>query len=1557
MVDWAQFKINSYEKETTTFEEMIYLLFCSKYGREEGIFSYVNQPGIETEPIEIDGECIGFQAKYYTDRLSAHTKELIDTIETSKRRYPNLTKIEIYTNSQYGPGREKGTNKPKSQIKVENIAKANNIKIEWFVKSNLDEILALEKNKIIHDKFFGKEKSSLDYIIELNNYSESMFDSIENKIVYNENKEIKLDRNVYLQNISNALSEKNLLIISGKAGCGKSALVKEFHETKKSPFLMFKADDFEEDSIQDLYNRFNLTLGEFRDFYKDSNEKFIYIDSVEKISHLKNQRTIEEFLKLMVLDDWKIILTSRNDYSDILRNNLNINQGLKANEIKLPELTIDELEEIFRDHGLTIPVNSNIKNPLQNLFYLRLYLSNIKNINPDNNDELKNILWEIIIKQSYHQSDNHHEKREHCFLEFVKNRSINPHFKFKIDNICSEIINEFQRDGIIEMRYGRFFITHDVYEDWALEKIINNELITSNGDYTTFLNSISNSLKFNDAFRNWICNKLIDDYEEASELIDYIITNEKCDAALIDETILAVLQSNTFKSFLTKYKYLILKNDYIFERILYWLKTVFIIEDDSEFSKVIKETSNNTIYKPYGKNWKQFISFLYDNLEKITERQMEYIIPSLLYWNKHYPKGETTRYSSLIALKFYKEIEQINNHNYKQIKQDNISIILLGANEIKQELEEVLQKVISNNWKKRMDPYYDLSIRILSSTSGHICEVIPKLILKLAKTFWICNEEPDCYRSSDAELFSIDENTTFDYHYASAFETPIHLLLTVDSKSTIDFIIDFVNVTTENCAKNTFDNNRYSYYKPNVIKLNIDNKKVTQYISNSLWQCYRGTSSPVMPKLLESIHMALERFLLTECDKDNFEDVERIMKHILGNSKSASLTAVVNSITLAFPDKFFDIALILFKTIELFIYDTNRLLRERETKTLYGLASNITEKYMINERLSTINQKFRKNNLESLLLRYQYFSEEEIDDETFKQRLYSIQSVIDQHKKELKSKKLTKDEMDNYRILLSRNDRRNLSLKTEEKDNQILITFENNNLDEDLKEISDNSSKAFENYFRYVDLSLWANAKLKHEKLDEKQIKYENDLKLVLDKFKGLIDDLNNNKCYYEPSNTPLLIASCLLTFYSEQLNSDDEELCEEVILANIYELLFNEEYFYQISHELNTGINVMSIMFDMFPEDLELFMIILLLILFNDEIVYGTNHYCDFAIITLRKLYKIHPNYVNDILCCYSIYKQKFDDIYIPILKENRDYQIHNPFALAIKKFLEKYENELEDILKFNSIKIENLDLKPMNIIFQVIPIEITLDLHYEFIKDILPIFSKELFDNDSSLNDSEHFIPRYFFLNKLSLIILENKKYLNEFISPFLDNFLMNDGTVELLDAFCRNVNENTFNEFWDIWWMFLDKIKEKHATCREYNLEKVFKKFILNYQYKIDDELTHEVNELEKQFYGILCKEFSKYEIVLDLISKIVIKDKFILSGLNWLYNLLNENNFESIKKSTVTNLDNYIHQYILKNVEKIKINVQIQNKLSIIINLLISNNSSNAYRFNKWLLSIK
>ena len=51
-----------------------------------------------------------------------------------------------------------------------------------------------------------------------------------------------------------------------------------------------------------------------------------------------------------------------------------------------------------------------------------------------------------------------------------------------------------------------------------------------------------------------------------------------------------------------------------------------------------------------------------------------------------------------------------------------------------------------------------------------------------------------------------------------------------------------------------------------------------------------------MPNLLKVIHMALEKFLLQECEKNFSDDFELILKKILYESKSASLTAVVASI-------------------------------------------------------------------------------------------------------------------------------------------------------------------------------------------------------------------------------------------------------------------------------------------------------------------------------------------------------------------------------------------------------------------------------------------------------------------------------------------------------------------------------------------------------------------------------------------------------------------------------------------------------------------------------------
>ena len=65
------------------------------------------------------------------------------------------------------------------------------------------------------------------------------------------------------------------------------------------------------------------------------------------------------------------------------------------------------------------------------------------------------------------------------------------------------------------------------------------------------------------------------------------------------------------------------------------------------------------------------------------------------------------------------------------------------------------------------------------------------------------------------------------------------------------------------------------------ITLHINDKEVTQYLSWAIWGMYRGIGSPVVPYLLESIHMALEKILLEFAQILKPETIQNILLEIL----------------------------------------------------------------------------------------------------------------------------------------------------------------------------------------------------------------------------------------------------------------------------------------------------------------------------------------------------------------------------------------------------------------------------------------------------------------------------------------------------------------------------------------------------------------------------------------------------------------------------------------------------------------------------------------------------
>ena len=210
-INWHNFKAKFNGKETSVFENFAYLLFCREYKRDIGIFGYKNQAGIEKEPIQVGDECIGFQAKYFDNRIDK--TQIISSVETAKSKNPGLTKVLLYTNLEFSESSDKDKKEPKSKTEIEKAAKEIGIDIEWRVRSNFEKLLSEADMQHLAGYYFSSNQSLIEYIESFESQTESILYTIHNSISYN-GQSITIDRKEFPQQISNTLSNGRISIIT-----------------------------------------------------------------------------------------------------------------------------------------------------------------------------------------------------------------------------------------------------------------------------------------------------------------------------------------------------------------------------------------------------------------------------------------------------------------------------------------------------------------------------------------------------------------------------------------------------------------------------------------------------------------------------------------------------------------------------------------------------------------------------------------------------------------------------------------------------------------------------------------------------------------------------------------------------------------------------------------------------------------------------------------------------------------------------------------------------------------------------------------------------------------------------------------------------------------------------------------------------------------------------------------------------------------------------------------------------------------------------------------------
>jgi len=504
-MNWKIFDVKYDKREQWAFEQMSYLLFCAEFNNRIGLFRYKNQTGIETEPIEKDGLIYGFQAKYYTTSISQNNADIINSIQKAKSKNRQVNVIQLYVNQELSESTEKDKKKPQYQIDIENAATAIGIKIEWRVPSHLELELQLPENKYIYDIFFNLEPNEGDLVDEVHRHNENVIKAIQIEIHFNE-KQIKIDRTSTIARIENSLQRKENIIISGEGGCGKTAIFKEFYNQnyQKTPICIFKATELNVNHINDLF-RFthSFSFEQFLRTYHNESSKVFVIDSAEKLAELTNNEIVNYLIQSLKENGWNVVFTTRYVYLNDLSFHIKENYQLSFEIIDIPLLSFDELKTISEEVNIILPENQKFLERLRNLFYLNEYVQHYLNIDKHGNfKNFTDLLWKKRIQNNIIQRDNLHIERERCIIYITQKRCETGHFYIKAEGLHQPALFQLRLDEILgyDDIHDGYFITHDIYEEWALDKIVSRNY----ANFTSteqFFNDLGNSLPLRRAKR------------------------------------------------------------------------------------------------------------------------------------------------------------------------------------------------------------------------------------------------------------------------------------------------------------------------------------------------------------------------------------------------------------------------------------------------------------------------------------------------------------------------------------------------------------------------------------------------------------------------------------------------------------------------------------------------------------------------------------------------------------------------------------------------------------------------------------------------------------------------------------------------------------------------------------------------------------------------------------------------------------------------------------------------------------------------------------------------
>lgn len=1531
-VNWDNFEAKFPDKEYK-FQEFCYLLFCREFNQPYGIFEFINQAAIENEPITINQRVIGFQAKYYNDTLTNRKSKIIESLDDAHNKYPDLNEYYFYSNQSFGQSSS-------AKKDIEDHASNLGIKITWRIFSYFKSEDVCIKNADISEYFFTPDNSNISNLLNFKNHTVQLFSNINFFIEKNGNQiHIEYSNELKLLQSSNS----KVFVIHGDGGCGKTALLKEFiSNNSDKTFLGIKALEFGQFHTTEEA-LFNCSKEFFIEIYKNVQNKYFIIDSAEKLLDIPNSSVYSDLIQFLNKNEWNIIFTTRNNYFEALLSELEYSHNLNPTAVNIPLINEPKLKLLLAKYDINLPADSKLISLIRNPFYLsqyvRLYSTSSKNLNLK---EFKRIVWNSFVRV------------ENDLISLAVNKANNGCFYLNL-LIPKEQINRLCDEKIITKESDNYFISHDIFEEWALEKYIQQQFSKAIS-YSQFLLDIGNSLPMRRAYRDWLAVCMETDKTISSQVLDYIQENIE-NLSLAEDTLIGILLSDNAEVLFEVLEDCLLTDN--FENLLYLQRLLRVACKNIDEYWLNTLNLSHSVHNiesfftcPKGSGWNAFINFVINHISKIKLENINLFFSIFLDWTNKFKNGKETRNIALQSLNYLKWIqEQDYKWQYHDFLNEVYQIISNSAEEVKDELSTLFKEIINNNWKNRNDNYSEFISEILSDIKySKIWIELPDETLSLMKLFWTAENKKKnvySYYSIDKdEEYGLNNSRDFKIYTPSAMHTPILVMLVNSYNKTIDFLISFFNQCTERYAQNHPSN----VYK---VSVEINGKTKYQYANGELWCMFRG-STGTTPYILQSILMALEKYFIDNICKLDIKTIKERLIYILENSETVALTGVVSSIVLSNYKHLYSVAK--FLLIKDFItYDFLRCHRESEAKTLYSIGNYGSDTHFAKERLDTCKQDFRNKSLQEIFLEYQVCQFPHEDEDIVKERQVEIWSRIDNFYNDLPKEEDQSDDDKNWRFRLASLDYRKMQWKKEFINDKECYSL-NPTIAPELKKYKEENEKKFDEEMPHIELSNWIHYVWDNDNRHQ-SYRYSKNPSIVIQELKELENQLKQN----ENNNSFLIMnysifpkaTACIMRDFVSSLSEEEINYCKNIVLEYSKNPM-SDNYHFQYGDGVLECISVLPnlMQLDLQIEDYNQIKILLL-----TNLILNSNSERNYK----NDLLKAIRNNLSreELLSLIEIYLLLIHDWKNVFEKEKYNiYSKKTTLSKTIQKFYRTHSSLIDNYMnnKWNNFEEVQFSELPMHSIGNTIMLlPIGLFDQKSLIKSLI-IQALSVLNED---NRSENYRDNIFYIEEFTRKCFDfYETDLDEYLSIYINDLRDQDFFDDIFRFFIYAADErNNPDRFWHIWNSFFTKIVNIFTAPDTRKNSKILKSYIFNsIRWNANSKEWHSFRECDKNFFNKITIKLYMFEELVDYISYLMygIASNYLSEGISWLAQIIKKDSFIRSYKVDISYLEHIIKEYIYKNLTEIRTNGIRKQEVCILLDYLIKKGSVTGYMLKDYIL---